>query len=314
MRCARVCPRHAVEVGNGFVFVDWERCDGCAKCVAECEPGALQLRAPRLHAVPADAAVALAAPRQRSADDPPAATRIPLRDVAPFVGRWRAWEVVVVLAGVLALFGLQEAVMGSHWMTTVVPLGAKPLMRAGVLTLYYALQLVLLAVIGLRKRGDLAGTFGLRRAPVLASVLGVAGLLVVTRVFALAYGIAVEGAGWPMPAGPSTNITQYFGRDAIGFALTVIMVVIVGPLFEEVVFRGVLLGALQDRYGGVVAIVASSALFAAFHMNAWMFVPVAVMGAACALLAIRTRSLLPAYALHLAYNGVAVFLAFVLLK
>jgi Fe-S-cluster-containing hydrogenase component 2 len=58
MRCARVCPQHAVEVGGGFVFIDWDRCDGCAKCVAECEPGALQLRRTQLHAVEDDARIA----------------------------------------------------------------------------------------------------------------------------------------------------------------------------------------------------------------------------------------------------------------
>jgi membrane protease YdiL (CAAX protease family) len=206
------------------------------------------------------------------------------------------------------LFLMRQAVIESQWMALSVPMGAKPIVRAGVLALYYAGQLALLVAVGARKKQDFADAFGMRPAPVLASALLVTLLVVATRVFAAAYLVALEGLGLQMPE--VTDLTVYFGRDAFGFGLTVLMVVIVGPLFEEVVFRGVLLGYLQERYGATWAIWGAALLFAAYHFNAWTFVPVAVMGLAAGWLAVRFRSLWPAYALHLGYNAIAVILTF----
>jgi membrane protease YdiL (CAAX protease family) len=67
---------------------------------------------------------------------------------------------------------------------------------------------------------------------------------------------------------------------------------------------------LQERIGRWPAIVAAACVFAAFHFNAWTFVPLAAMGAAAGWMTARERSVWPAYALHLAYNGVAVLLTF----
>jgi membrane protease YdiL (CAAX protease family) len=39
------------------------------------------------------------------------------------------------------------------------------------------------------------------------------------------------------------------------------------PLLEETVFRGMMLGWLERRYGGSVAVVASAAVFAVAHLN-----------------------------------------------
>jgi membrane protease YdiL (CAAX protease family)/NAD-dependent dihydropyrimidine dehydrogenase PreA subunit len=326
MWCVDACPLRAIRVGGTYVFIDWTVCDGCGRCVSVCERGVIFPRGEQPAAAPVEQAPA-AAPAKRpgrlwprtkraaSSDvDAPPARGIALRDVAPFSTRWDVWEVAAVLGGLLLLLTLQQLVVRSAFMTHVVPLGAKPLMRAGILTLYYAAQLALFAALGLRKGVGVREAFGLKRVQVLPAAIGVTLLLVATRVFALVYGVVAESLGWQMPTGPTTNITQYFGRDTLGLVLTVVMVVIIGPFFEEAVFRGVFLNAVQDRYGGVVAIWASAVLFAAFHLSAWLFLPLVVMGLAAGWLAVRRGSLWPAYALHLTYNAVAVFAAFVLAK
>lgn len=332
MACLRVCPQRAIEVGSSYVFIDWSRCDGCAECVQACDAGAIKPRVggtpPR--ATPTSAEVVsgtgsgnatadapAARPRLRVVTEEDLAERAKkprLEDIAPLAPSWRGWEVLVVLAGVLALFAAEQAALSSQWMVRTVPLGAKPLMRSGVLTLYYAAQLALLAALGFRKGVGFAEAFGLRRFHVTGTAVGVTVLVVVTRLFTLAYAVAAEGFGWKMQLGPMSDIQTYFGRDSVGLVLTVLMIVIVGPFFEELVFRGVLLGYLQERIGASWAIVVSATLFAAFHMNIWMFAPVFVMALAAGWLAVRTRSLWAAYALHLLYNAVPVFLVFALSK
>lgn len=323
MRCLRACGRRAIDVGAAFVFVDWDRCDGCGKCAAACEAGAIRMRGgppparseASVGPAPARLEAAVAAERPSASvagDERAKAPR--LEDIAPLAPAWTAWEVAVVLAGVLALFVAQQAALGSKWMADVVPIGAKPLVRSGVLALYYAAQLALLAALGYRKGVGFAEAFGLRRFRPLAFGASVVALVAVTRAFTLAYAVGAESLGWKMPAGPASDLTLYFGRDGLGLALTVVMIVVVGPFFEELVFRGVLAGFLQESMGAWPAVVVSALVFAAFHANGWMFAPVAVMGLGCAWAALRTRSLWAAYVLHMLYNAVPVFLIFALAK
>ena len=166
------------------------------------------------------------------------------------------------------------------------------------------------AGLGLRGGQEFAAALGLRRFSVVRAAGWVVGLIVATRVFAAGYLMTLSRFGFDMPEGPVTDLTRYFGRDAVGYALTVLLVVIVGPFFEEVVFRGVLMGYLQERTSAAVAITVSAVVFSAYHFNAWTFVPVAAMGAAAGWIAARCRSVWPAYALHLGYNAVAVVLTF----
>jgi membrane protease YdiL (CAAX protease family) len=60
------------------------------------------------------------------------------------------------------------------------------------------------------------------------------------------------------------------------------------------------------------SIVISAAIFAAYHASLWMLFPMFVLGAAAAWLTWRQRSLWPAIALHVLYNGLAVGFAFFL--
>ncbi len=331
MRCVRACDERAITVSAAFTFIDWDRCDGCGACVRVCEPGAISWRGGRGAAetdahvaarerlvAEVDAAVraerAAAKPAASSATPLPAPTQREPLSLTPFTARWDGWEVAAVLLGVAVLYAAQMAVLSSGWWAKVVPLGAKPLMRAGILTLCYAAQLGLLAALGYRKRAGIAEAFGLKRTSASRAMVWVLGLVAATEMFTVVYGMVTQGIGWQMPPGPATNLGAYFGRDSLGLTLTVVMVVIIGPFFEEAVFRGVLLGYLVDRIGPWPAIVASALLFSAYHVSLWEFVPLATMGVAAGWLAVRRRSLWPAYALHLAYNAVPVIVAFALAK
>lgn len=42
--CRIACPRNALKVGAGFIYVDWRTCDGCLNCVEACERKAIVSR------------------------------------------------------------------------------------------------------------------------------------------------------------------------------------------------------------------------------------------------------------------------------
>jgi len=80
---------------------------------------------------------------------------------------------------------------------------------------------------------------------------------------------------------------------AVGFA----------PFAEEYLFRGLLFRSLDREWGGWKAVVGSAAFFAVYHPPlSWL--PVAVLGAANAMLFKKTGRLAPAVVLHMVYNAV----------
>jgi membrane protease YdiL (CAAX protease family) len=80
-----------------------------------------------------------------------------------------------------------------------------------------------------------------------------------------------------------------------------ILAVCFAPFAEEYLFRGLLYRALDREWGGWKAVLGSAAFFTVYHPPfAW--IPVFTVGALNAVLFKRSGKLLPAVALHMAYN------------
>jgi uncharacterized protein len=103
--------------------------------------------------------------------------------------------------------------------------------------------------------------------------------------------------------------THWEPARAVPFALNAVVVVLVAPFVEELTFRG--LGfALLVRFGSVVALVGTSAAFAADHGLVEGFPALFVFGLGVALVRMRTDSLYPGMLLHACFNGLALVDAF----
>jgi membrane protease YdiL (CAAX protease family) len=93
--------------------------------------------------------------------------------------------------------------------------------------------------------------------------------------------------------------------DQAVFAFNVALVVLVGPLVEELLFRGLGFSLLRP-FGRMVAIVGSAAAFAAVHGLVEGFALIFLLGLGLAAMRDVTGSVLPGYALHATFNAVAV--------
>ena len=99
------------------------------------------------------------------------------------------------------------------------------------------------------------------------------------------------------------------GRPAIPFAMTVVLVVVV-PMFEEVLFRGWLQSGLRAVLGGVtdgpgpavISVVLTAVVFTAIHPS-FTWLPILALGLVLGALFERTRSLWPCVALHGLHNA-----------
>lgn len=86
----------------------------------------------------------------------------------------------------------------------------------------------------------------------------------------------------------------------------VLAVSIVGPVFEELLFRGVILRGLLARMAPAKAILLSALLFGIAHLDVYQFVTALIVGLPLGWLYVRFRSIVPGAFLHAAINSLSV--------
>ena len=83
----------------------------------------------------------------------------------------------------------------------------------------------------------------------------------------------------------------------------IMRVVILAPIVEELIFRGVIFSGFQRIYTSSLAIFFSALLFALFHLNPWQLGPTFLLGLLLGFVRLRTGSLLAAIFTHALHNG-----------
>lgn len=80
--------------------------------------------------------------------------------------------------------------------------------------------------------------------------------------------------------------------------------VVLAPVVEEILFRGIAYKALRDRGRPGLALVVSSALFGLIHLSAMTFIPLTAFAVVLAMVYERTGSLLTPIAAHALFNAI----------
>lgn len=95
------------------------------------------------------------------------------------------------------------------------------------------------------------------------------------------------------------NFTMMLEYKLAGF----IMVCILAPIFEEIIFRGIILkGMLNFKINPTVAIILSGFIFGIAHLNPWQFVGAGLLGTIFGFIYYRTKSLFLPMLLHALNN------------
>jgi membrane protease YdiL (CAAX protease family) len=215
---------------------------------------------------------------------------------------WRGWHVLVVVAVALVLAIVVAVAAG---LLGVSDVWERPMPLLDTLVLLAA------TLLWLRSRGR--GAF--RRAVRLPGPLPPAAL-------SLGLGLAV-GVGWPFVdsalaalvesiAGPLPAVQEHFAelfRDPTLRVLLAVDAILVTPIAEELLFRGVLFQGVRRRWGTWAAAIVSSAVFAAAHLeptalgSAFVMLSTFMFGLAMVWLFLRRRTLLAPIAAHVASNA-----------
>lgn len=194
------------------------------------------------------------------------------------------------------------------------PLKGEPALQQGlqVLLLYLALMLAPLTILWTQMRGRAmeqtpagAASGGLQwRWRPFGSSAGQAlqVMLMLLPLVALVGWITDRIAGDQGGSNPLLELVLTTGQPLalVCFALTAVLL---APLFEETLFRGVLLPVLGQRVGPGLAVLLSALIFAAAHLSLNELAPLMVLGLGLGWLRLRSGRLGSCVLVHALWNG-----------
>ena len=108
---------------------------------------------------------------------------------------------------------------------------------------------------------------------------------------------------------PPSTAEKALDEAGGSIVITLVLVGLLGPIAEEIFFRGFVLPGIIKRLGVGRALVISSLVFGLFHIDPGAIVPTFVLGLALGWVYLKTGSIWPAIFAHGLHNTVAVLVA-----
>jgi hypothetical protein len=106
----------------------------------------------------------------------------------------------------------------------------------------------------------------------------------------------------PMPEFMQKIFLEFANQNGV---FSFIAIVIAAPIIEELIFRGIILNGLLQRYSPIKSIILSSILFGIVHLNPWQFISALIIGVFSGWVYYRTRKISLSILIHLVNNLVA---------
>lgn len=185
--------------------------------------------------------------------------------------------------------------------TDVVQLGA-------VEALVFVLGILgVLALHG--KDAPLFSSLGVRPTHPMLPVLGLA-LGLVAHFPAEAVDVIVDRVLPGAAEDLSAEAALLAASSPLRLVIVLFVIACVGPLVEELFFRGALFGALRRSHGALGAGIVSGACFVVGHLNFRKWPALAVVAVVLTQLRVASGSLLPSLVMHVAFNAVTVLAFF----
>ncbi|CAN5861144.1 hypothetical protein BH23ACT12_BH23ACT12_08170 [soil metagenome] len=147
-----------------------------------------------------------------------------------------------------------------------------------------------------------------------AAVIAQAALLGVAIALLLGFGLETI---FPSPENAQGPLIQAASEPGWQRIIFVLLAIVLAPVFEEFLFRGVMYTGMARSWGKWPAGIVVTAMFGLLHIadiaGYWpALVMITTVGLALLLVRIKTNSLLPAMAMHATYNLVQVVVLYTL--
>lgn len=96
-----------------------------------------------------------------------------------------------------------------------------------------------------------------------------------------------------------------FGYGPYNMIFAGLALIIIAPIAEELLFRGLMLNQLKQKLNSKTAIIISAAIFAGFHLEFQIFIPLFIIGIILGAVQEKTGTIYAAIALHMINNSLA---------
>lgn len=113
----------------------------------------------------------------------------------------------------------------------------------------------------------------------------------------------------PFVTTPGLRQHQGLAAILIGFG-----VIVLAPLAEEALFRGILFGSLSNAWGYLWGSLVSAGVFGLAHLDFTLLLPLALAGVVLNAVYYRSKSLIPSTVAHMTMNAISVFAALGLMR
>jgi len=210
---------------------------------------------------------------------------------------WSTFQIGIVLGALFLLYFLTSFV-GLFFHEEQLPLA-----RLVATLLIYAVVMTTIAFIVRRRGGSWAGNFGMGfqqlKTLALAPLLYLATLPLLMLALLLQRLVGIEPE--------LQDVAKFIAQDFSWLqALYILTAVFVAPLFEELMFRGMVFPCLVKHVGLAKGTVLASLLFAAMHFHLPSLLPLFLLSAMLCLAYWRTGSLWVGIGMHAIFNAVSI--------
>lgn len=203
----------------------------------------------------------------------------------------------IILGGYSILTKNHEYIRNIEFANIV--LGIIPCILADILVIIIGLK-----VTRLNFRRDIFKKVKYSKKIIPLGVMSVGGILLISTTIYIIYSTIIQVVGLTIPAPDFT-----FPSSKSMQAIYILYICILGPILEEIIFRGIVLNTIK-KYGAFTAIIFTSIIFSMFHLNLVQFMTPLLLGILLAFVTIKTESTVPAIIIHIFNNTIATLITF----
>jgi len=233
------------------------------------------------------------------------------------------WVMLAFVIGEFLTVGIAQAVNLIYPLANVKPIVLNTVLDATAYALALAVTIALPWWFTKKRSAVTRKDLGVQRLPdwpdLLLGPVAIVPYLMLSTLFALVVKVVIPG--FDVGQTQSTGFSNLVGQGEL--LLAFVILIIVAPIAEEMLFRGYLYGKLRKQSGLIVSIVLTSVAFAALHLPGvnesgafqWQWnVAVDVFALSIVLCLLRevTGSIWAGVLLHMAKNSIAFYILFIL--
>ena len=244
------------------------------------------------------------------------AGRFDIRSFCPPRAKWNMWDVCKVVT--LFLFFGYIMILSEAFLSRIFPIfktdSLRMMVNSSILDTLAVIFIIYFTVIQYKEP---LAALGISARNFLKNVFyGVVGYIALIPVLILILAIIAVIINITKYVPERQPVVELFLKEKGVAFLTYssLFAAIIGPMVEELFFRGFLYSALKKYIGIFWAMTATASLFAALHAHIVGFFPIVALGMLLAYLYEKTGTLVSSITVHIVHNLSMVFLVFLVKK